>query len=201
MRYNRQQIFRTLWASALVMGQINLPTWHTSPNYNPSLRGTSIPTYLFNWPTSVTMSNNLSPTRSHLGTADIHSAQQQRLSANHTRKHTIKVSFPQTAKSNHPPQVVSDLPSKLDTIQDQSSSARKPSKSNGIQLTLYDAFHKTPPNSQDAWHDEVWGHHPEQINDKRTSTPSLIPHFWPARPVKTCRPLQLTKIQLRTNAP
>jgi hypothetical protein len=167
MHPNLAQILQTWVASALVMGQINLPTWHIITNYNPSLRGTSVPTYLFNWPTSVTMSNNLSPTYSHLGRAGIHSVQQQKFYANHTRKHTVKVSSTQTAKSNHPPQVVSDLPSKLDTIQDQSSSARKPSKSNGIQLTLYDAFHKTPPNSQDAWHDEVWGHHPEHIDDKR----------------------------------
>ena len=54
MHPNLAQILWTWVALALVMGQINLPTWHTITNYNPSLRGTSVPTYLFNWPTLVT---------------------------------------------------------------------------------------------------------------------------------------------------
>jgi hypothetical protein len=169
MSPNLAQILRTWVGASLLLGKVNIPDWTTPEPTLVSLRGTSVPGYLFPWTGMIPEDAELPPKTLHLPKSKQTKIRNKRKPVNKSLEAKFTLLPPGTTMRTLP-----TSNSNKSSPYNEREKHKVPLQSkkatltrNGVQLTMYDALQLPSPQSSLEF-DHVWGHYPEVINDNST---------------------------------
>jgi hypothetical protein len=164
MSPNLAQILRTWVGASLLLGKVNIPDWTTPEPTLVSLRGTSVPGYLFPWTGMIPEDAELPPKTLHLPKSKQTKIRNKRKPVNKSLEAKFTLLLPGTTMRTLP-----TSNSNKSSPYNEREKHKVPLQSkkatltrNGVQLTMYDALQLPSPQSSLEF-DHVWGHYPDTM--------------------------------------
>jgi len=159
MHSNLAQILRTWIGAALLTGEVKMPQWPLPISTPSSLRGTSVPGYLFPW-------NGPLPKEETYTDIPNQSSVSKPFQSRQEQKSEIRLPTVNSRISPMYPSLPSQSNSGSNLVKTDKLSPPHPpihAHPKGIQLTLHDMFNQSSPSSHKSSYEEVWGHYPENV--------------------------------------